>query len=83
MILIRLNQNVHLSVDVGVGSVSEDTPIIKSTVTPMVGLLVQGGPLQIDHVYELLNKKVPVVVMKGTGLAADLIAFGYQEMFER
>lgn len=49
----------------------------------MVGLLVQGGPLEVDHVAELLKRKVPVVVMKGTGLAADLIAFAYLELRER
>ncbi|XP_033743894.1 transient receptor potential cation channel subfamily M member 1-like [Pecten maximus] len=64
-------------------SVPDDLQIISSTCTPMVGLLVQGGPLEMDHVAELLKRNVPVVVMKGTGLAADLISFAYLELQER
>ncbi|XP_060064853.1 transient receptor potential cation channel subfamily M member-like 2 [Ylistrum balloti] len=64
-------------------SVPDDLQIISSTCTPMVGLLVQGGPLEMDHVAELLKRNVPVVVMKGTGLAADLISFAYLEIQER
>lgn len=53
--------------------------IISSTSTPMVGLLIQGGPIDIEHVVDLLRKKVPVLVVKGSGLAADLVAFVFNE----
>lgn len=45
----------------------------------MVGLLIQGGPIDIEHVVDLLRKKVPVLVVKGSGLAADLVAFVFNE----
>ncbi|XP_062600329.1 transient receptor potential cation channel subfamily M member 6-like [Saccostrea cucullata] len=53
--------------------------MITCTSTPMVGLLIQGGPLDIDHVVDLLRRKVIVLVLQGTGLGADLIAFVYFE----
>ncbi|XP_062585972.1 transient receptor potential cation channel subfamily M member 3-like [Saccostrea cucullata] len=53
--------------------------IISGTCTPMVGLLIQGGPIDIEHVVDLLRKRVPVLVVKGSGLAADLVAFVFNE----
>nr|XP_022342149.1 transient receptor potential cation channel subfamily M member 1-like isoform X1 [Crassostrea virginica] len=61
------------------GSIPENLPTISSTCTPMVGLLIQGGPLDIDHVVDLLRRKVPVLVVQGSGLGADLISFVYFE----
>ena len=57
----------------------EHSDIISSTFTPMVGLLIQGGPIDIEHVVDLLRKRVPVLVVKGTGLAADLVSFAFNE----
>ncbi|KAK7479220.1 hypothetical protein BaRGS_00029564, partial [Batillaria attramentaria] len=57
-------------------------PEIEMT-TPVIGLLVQGGPPDIDHVLLLLKKKIPVVVIQGSGCAADLVAFAHQEMQQR
>lgn len=57
----------------------DNSDIISSTSTPMVGLLIQGGPIDIEHVVDLLRKKVPVLVVKGSGLAADLLAFVFNE----
>lgn len=57
----------------------DNSDIISSTSTPMVGLLIQGGPIDIEHVVDLLRKKVPVLVVKGSGLAADLVAFVFNE----
>lgn len=56
---------------------------VDPVVTPVIGLLVQGGPSDIDHTLGLLKKKIPVVVIRGSGLAADLVSFAYQEMEER
>lgn len=57
----------------------ENSDIISGTFTPMVGLLIQGGPIDIEHVVDLLRKRVPVLLVKGTGLAADLVAFATNE----
>lgn len=68
-------------------SVGSETNIsthdVDPVVTPVIGLLVQGGPSDIDHTLGLLKKKIPVVVIRGSGLAADLVSFAYQEMEER
>lgn len=56
---------------------------IDSMSTPVLGLMVQGGPLDIDHVLLLLKKKIPVIVILGSGGAADLVAFAYHEMKDR
>ena len=61
----------------------DPSPESVPTATPLVGLLVQGGPPDIDHILWLLKKKIPVVVIQGSGLAADLIAFAYREMEQR
>eukprot|EP00105_Crassostrea_gigas_P035510 XP_019919658.1 PREDICTED: transient receptor potential cation channel subfamily M member 1 [Crassostrea gigas] len=61
------------------GSIPENLPTISSTCTPMVGLLIQGGPIDIDHVVDLLRRKVPVLVVQGSGQAADLLSFVYFE----
>ncbi|OWA49889.1 putative Transient receptor potential cation channel subfamily M member 3 [Hypsibius exemplaris] len=50
---------------------------------PMVCILIQGGPAEIDQVLYYLNDNVPVIVIKGTGLMADLLAFAYEEIMER
>ncbi|KAJ8305130.1 hypothetical protein KUTeg_017315 [Tegillarca granosa] len=62
---------------------TEDVKLVCNTNTPLVGLLLQGGPAQIDHVASLLKKQIPVIVVKGSGYAANLIAFVIQEMQER
>ena len=41
--------------------------------------MIQGGPIDIEHVVDLLRKRVPVLLVKGTGLAADLVAFATNE----
>ncbi|CAL1530212.1 unnamed protein product, partial [Lymnaea stagnalis] len=45
---------------------------------PLIGLLIQGGPEDIDHVLALLRKNVPVIVVGGQGKAAGLLAFAYR-----
>ncbi|XP_067129859.1 transient receptor potential cation channel subfamily M member-like 2 isoform X1 [Centruroides vittatus] len=50
---------------------------------PVVALLIQGGyncaRLVLDH----LKKKLPVVVIRGSGGFADLLAFAYYEVEQR
>ncbi|CAF1295616.1 unnamed protein product [Rotaria sordida] len=47
---------------------------------PMVCTLVHGTPETIELVYRKIQQEIPIVVFKGTGLAADLIAFAYEEI---
>ncbi|KAK0055225.1 transient receptor potential cation channel subfamily M member-like 2, partial [Biomphalaria pfeifferi] len=47
--------------------------------TPMVGLLIQGGPQEIDRVLWLLKKQHPVVVIRKKGFASGLIAYACYE----
>ena len=77
--LLPVNKNVDCFHTTDAGSIPENLPTISSTCTPMVGLLIQGGPLDIDHVVDLLRRKVPVLVVQGSGLGADLISFVYFE----
>ena len=60
-----------------------DNDIITATSTPLVGLLVQGSPSDIEHVCDLVKIKVPVVILKGTGAAADLFSFTIDEIKHR
>ena len=50
--------------------------------TPLVCLVIEGGPNTIRSVLEYVTDKppVPVVVCDGTGRAADLIAFAYRQV---
>lgn len=61
----------------------EDRKIITCSSTPLVGLLIQGSPSDIEHVCNLIKMKVPVVIVKGTGLATDLFSFAYDEIHQR
>ncbi|CAF1066034.1 unnamed protein product [Adineta steineri] len=47
---------------------------------PMVCTLVRGTPGTIELLYHKIQQEVPVVILKGTGSAADIIAFAYEEM---
>ncbi|RUS91558.1 hypothetical protein EGW08_000673, partial [Elysia chlorotica] len=46
---------------------------------PLIGLLVQGGPKEIDRVLGLVKKNVPVIVLSGLGMAGDIIAYAVRE----
>lgn len=65
----------------------EDSPEKRHTVpctsTPLVSLLIQGSPCDIEHVTNLIKMKVPVIIVKGTGSAADLFSFAYDELQQR
>ncbi|CAF3628955.1 unnamed protein product [Rotaria sp. Silwood1] len=47
---------------------------------PMVCTLLHGTPETIELVYQKIQQEVPIVVLKGTGSAADLIAFTYEDI---
>ncbi|XP_074622988.1 transient receptor potential cation channel subfamily M member-like 2 isoform X1 [Acropora palmata] len=44
---------------------------------PVVLLVLEGGPNTIRTMCELIKKKIPAVVVDGSGRAADLVAFAY------
>jgi hypothetical protein len=52
-------------------------------VVPVVGLLVQGSPRGVNHVLTYLNDKMPIVILKGSGGIADLLAYAFEELVER
>jgi len=47
---------------------------------PMVCTLVRGTPGTIELLYKKIHQEVPAVILKGTGSAADIIAFAYEEI---
>ncbi|KAK3100144.1 hypothetical protein FSP39_015318 [Pinctada imbricata] len=57
-------------------------PIAKKIV-PVIGLFVQGSPRCIDQILFYLSNKMSVLVMKGSGGTADLLAYAFEEMQER
>lgn len=46
---------------------------------PVVLLVLEGGVNTLKTVLEALRKKTPVVVIQGSGRAADFIAMAYKE----
>ena len=67
------------------GSDSDEHVINESmeNTIPVVGLLVQGTPCNMDHVLYYLTNKMPVLVLKGSGGLADMIAYAYEEIQEK
>ncbi|OQV18850.1 putative Protein ced-11 [Hypsibius exemplaris] len=49
---------------------------------PLVAMLVQGDETALDMVEIYLKHGVPVLVVKGTGLMADVLAFAFEECKE-
>ncbi|CAF2382653.1 unnamed protein product [Rotaria sp. Silwood2] len=47
---------------------------------PMVCTLARGTPGTIERVYRKIQNEVPIVLVKGTGTATDIIAFAYEEI---
>ncbi|CAF2382637.1 unnamed protein product [Rotaria sp. Silwood2] len=47
---------------------------------PMVCTLVRGMPGTIELVYRKIQQEIPVIILKGTGSAADIITFAYEEI---
>jgi hypothetical protein len=44
---------------------------------PLVTLLLEGGVDSIKDTYRRVNHGIPVVVLEGTGRAADIISYVY------
>lgn len=46
----------------------------------MVCTVARGTPGTIEILYQKIQQEVPAVILKGTGSAADIIAFAYEEI---
>ncbi|XP_069135889.1 transient receptor potential cation channel subfamily M member-like 2 isoform X2 [Argopecten irradians] len=66
------NAVANLKTDTGKDAVS----------VPVVLLVVEGGPNTIETVLNAVCKNTPTVVVKGSGKAADIIAFAYEHARE-
>ena len=63
--------------------VARQTPITKSSSemgVPMVCTMLRGTLGTIEILYQKLQQEVPVIILKGTGSAADIIAYVYDEI---
>ena len=47
---------------------------------PMVCTVARGTPGTIEILYQKIQQEVPAVILKGTGSAADIIAFAFEEI---
>ena len=50
---------------------------------PMVSLTICGDLNSIDAIESKIKKEIPVVVLKGSGGASDIIAFAFEEMSKK
>ncbi|XP_014670278.1 PREDICTED: transient receptor potential cation channel subfamily M member 3-like [Priapulus caudatus] len=50
---------------------------------PVIGIVMQGDAAVVDLALVHLKMQLPVIVMKGTGMLADLLAFAFTELTER
>ncbi|XP_060065040.1 transient receptor potential cation channel subfamily M member-like 2 [Ylistrum balloti] len=66
------NAVANLKTDTGKDAVS----------VPVVLLVVEGGPNTIETVLNAVCKNTPTVVVKGSGKAADIIAYAYEQARE-
>ena len=49
----------------------------------MVCLTIRGDLESINAVEYKINKQIPVIILKGSGGAADLISIAFEEMAEK
>jgi hypothetical protein len=50
---------------------------------PMVCLMIRGDLNSIDAIESKIRKEIPVVILKGSGAAADIISFAAEELSEK
>ncbi|OQV11764.1 putative Transient receptor potential cation channel subfamily M member 7 [Hypsibius exemplaris] len=67
----------------GVDEVSYQKGTVCHEQVPLIAVLIQGGMRALDMVHDYLKSDVPVLVIKGTGFLADILAFAYEEHKER
>lgn len=64
-------------------SAQTEKPKLGTSDIPVIALLIGGGNKSALMVLDHLKKQIPVVVVKGSGGAADLLAFAYEEIKEQ
>ena len=50
---------------------------------PVVLLVLEGGPNTVRTMCELIKKKIPAVVVEGSGRAADVVAYAYSHTIKK
>ena len=50
---------------------------------PVVLLVLEGGPNTVRTMCELIKKKIPAVVVDGSGRAADVVAYAYSHTLKK
>jgi len=50
---------------------------------PVVLLVLEGGPNTVRTMCELIKKKIPAVVVDGSGRAADVVAYAYSHTVKK
>ncbi|XP_055345657.1 transient receptor potential cation channel subfamily M member 1-like isoform X2 [Paramacrobiotus metropolitanus] len=50
---------------------------------PLLAILIQGDHVELDQVLEYLRNGFPVLIIRGTGFLADVLAFAFEEGKDR
>ena len=50
---------------------------------PMVCLMIRGDLSSIEAIEFKIKREIPVVLLKGSGAAADIISFAQEELAEK
>ena len=58
-------------------------PVLENRQVPMVCLMIRGDLSSINAIESKIRKEIPVVILKGSGAAADIISFAYEEITEK
>ena len=58
-------------------------PKVEHRQIPMVCLMIRGDLSSIDEIDFKIRREIPVIILKGSGGAADIIAFAQEELNEK
>ncbi|GFY71111.1 transient receptor potential cation channel subfamily M member 6 [Trichonephila inaurata madagascariensis] len=77
------SESLHCDIDASTPRHHPDVCSLSANEIPVVSLLIQGGYDCARLILEHLKKQLPVVVVRGSGGLADLLAYAYYEVSER
>ncbi|KAF8770629.1 Transient receptor potential cation channel like protein [Argiope bruennichi] len=77
------SESLHCDIDAATPRRHPDVCSLSANEIPVVSLLIQGGYDCARLILEHLKKQLPVVVVRGSGGLADLLAYAYYEVSER
>ncbi|GFQ90467.1 protein ced-11, partial [Trichonephila clavata] len=77
------SESLHCDIDASTPRRHPDVCSLSANEIPVVSLLIQGGYDCARLILEHLKKQLPVVVVRGSGGLADLLAYAYYEVSER